>query len=569
MSSENNFAALRYCKIGDEVTQALLVGRTDAEQKYILALPFTEANVGSWAEFQIGAVDTGGARVQLRCRMTTIASTGGLRKAPTKKWMEGVITKFPVENPKVLLTEAAEAYTGRDALEESVLVPPAEEDMEVDAGLPRPHSQPATFGPVGRPGPAPPETPVRARVGQNPFEGLPGFGVGAAHRPVPLDPEDAPAPAEAFLSLEPSAIAHQASSAEEELPPATQQLISEIARVKRDSQTLQAQMSRNGNEVAGLKSEMQQVGGILSQIQAQQAATENQMSEMLALLKAQRPGAPQASTGRPLDSSGPGALRAPAAKRPATLNELDGEEEDFTGLLLPTLTGVRSKKAVHFEEPQQEAQTPPYKTDDNAMAEFLREQTKFFQRLGGYGSASSSSSSKDNPTDILLGDNKNGGEMTLPGTESYENYCRRVSAEPELVANTWWEAIRAECNVQEGEAFSAQKYGEATLAEAWKGHATLQRFWMMLSSIWLSGHRGAYKEQHAKTVQMLKSLAKCTRQKGQWAGAWELTFLPELNDSRGGLALAEEAALSRHLREKAAVAKALEEAMKKQGGDKA
>jgi len=64
----------------------------------------------------------------------------------------------------------------------------------------------------------------------------------------------------------------------------------------------------------------------------------------------------------------------------------------------------------------------------------------------------------------------------------------------------------------------------------------------------------------AKLVQYMKAVAKATKANGSWAGAWELTYLPELNQSRGGISIEEEASISRTIRDRAAVAKALEEA---------
>ena len=69
-------------------------------------------------------------------------------------------------------------------------------------------------------------------------------------------------------------------------------------------------------------------------------------------------------------------------------------------------------------------------------------------------------------------------------------------------------------------------------------------------------------EDHALAhlAQLAKSLARATRQQGQWAGAWEFTPLPDIGESGGGVTMDEDAMIGRTLQSKATIAKALKEA---------
>ena len=116
--------------------------------------------------------------------------------------------------------------------------------------------------------------------------------------------------------------------------------------------------------------------------------------------------------------------------------------------------------------------------------------------------------------------------------------------------------------IQPDEVFSVQRYGELTLAEEWKKHSTFQRLWVMMAALHKDFRRGKPKVAEARLVQFLKAIAKATKAGGSWAGAWELTYLPDLNQSRAGITIEEEASVSRTIRDRAAIAKALEEASK-------
>ena len=163
-----------------------------------------------------------------------------------------------------------------------------------------------------------------------------------------------------------------------------------------------------------------------------------------------------------------------------------------------------------------------------------------------------------------------GGALGLKVTKEHDDYGKKLVEDPEMLIEEYWKEIRAECGAMPGKPLTAQRYGERTLGKYWEGHQTLQRIWMMLASIWLAYHTGHPKEAQARTVQCLKATAKATLAKGQWAAAWGLTHLPELNEDRGGVSLDEEAALGKKLREQAAIQKIIAESAtgKKKDGEK-
>ncbi len=80
------------------------------------------------------------------------------------------------------------------------------------------------------------------------------------------------------------------------------------------------------------------------------------------------------------------------------------------------------------------------------------------------------------------------------------------------------------------------------------------------TSIHRHQQKGETDRSEAQTVCCLKAAATAVLQKGQWRGAWEYTYLPDIGESEAGVNLEEKASVSRYLREKATVEKILEEA---------
>lgn len=183
------------------------------------------------------------------------------------------------------------------------------------------------------------------------------------------------------------------------------------------------------------------------------------------------------------------------------------------------------------------------------MTLMLQNQNALLSRLGGGSSASA--------TDVLLGQ----GADQIIVSKSHDHWRKQMTENPDAIADQWYEEIRLEVGAQTGEPLTAPSYGERTLGEHWKGHAGLKRMWLMLSAIWWKPHMEDKSAAKAQTVQCFKALAKATKQNGSWAGAWEYTHLPDLNEFRGGVSMEEEASLSKYLREKAAVQKALADAV--------
>jgi hypothetical protein len=150
---------------------------------------------------------------------------------------------------------------------------------------------------------------------------------------------------------------------------------------------------------------------------------------------------------------------------------------------------------------------------------------------------------------------------TLRGARERETWIQFLEDTPVQFADLWWTEAMESADIDPS-LMSAKTFGDQALSAHWEGHQTLQRFWMVLSAIHKEHRKGRPDHAYARTVAGLKGLARCIKQKGQWAGAWELTYLPALGHSSLGVSLEEEASLGRYLREKSAVAKAVEEAAK-------
>ena len=71
---------------------------------------------------------------------------------------------------------------------------------------------------------------------------------------------------------------------------------------------------------------------------------------------------------------------------------------------------------------------------------------------------------------------------------------------------------------------------------------------------------GQYDRALGQNVQNLKATARALKAGGLWKGAWELTYLPDLDDTECGVSMEENASLARYLKEKAAMEKLLAEA---------
>eukprot|EP00972_Heterocapsa_arctica_P090249 13314204-Heterocapsa_arctica.AAC.1 len=83
-----------------------------------------------------------------------------------------------------------------------------------------------------------------------------------------------------------------------------------------------------------------------------------------------------------------------------------------------------------------------------------------------------------------------------------------------------------EAGVEEGSPFSARTFGEHVLKDAFEGHQTLLRMWLMLSEVhrllWATRDQlpANGKRALAQTTCCLKATATAALQKGQWVGAW-------------------------------------------------
>jgi len=146
------------------------------------------------------------------------------------------------------------------------------------------------------------------------------------------------------------------------------------------------------------------------------------------------------------------------------------------------------------------------------------------------------------------------------GSKEREEFFAAMNRAPKKWHDAWWATCRGEVGALSDEPLNLRSYGERTLQEHWKGHATLHRFWLMLSHLHATLLAEGKDHTLAAISQLAKSLARATRQKGQWAGAWEFTPLPDIGESGGGVTMDEDAMIGRTLQSKAAIAKAPKEA---------
>ena len=153
----------------------------------------------------------------------------------------------------------------------------------------------------------------------------------------------------------------------------------------------------------------------------------------------------------------------------------------------------------------------------------------------------------------------------LKSAREREAWIREFEDHPLEYHNQFMEALRAECGCEEGDPLSLRRYGEMQLHKDWEGHTALQRFWLILAMIHRATLHQSREHGLAAIARGAKALAKATRQKGQWAGAWVYTYLPELGEVSGGVSVDEEASAGKLLREKAQVAEAMAKATKDKG----
>ena len=156
------------------------------------------------------------------------------------------------------------------------------------------------------------------------------------------------------------------------------------------------------------------------------------------------------------------------------------------------------------------------------------------------------------------------GEGPLRGARERESWQKRIVNEGDEIADAWFAELRADLTCEPGEPLTPLLYGRACLADHWKGHSTLHRTWVVLDSIWrpLNAKPPRIGEARARLAQAFKAYGRATRNGGSWAGAWELTYLPELNEVGSGITASEDASVARWIREKSALAKALDETRK-------
>ena len=108
--------------------------------------------------------------------------------------------------------------------------------------------------------------------------------------------------------------------------------------------------------------------------------------------------------------------------------------------------------------------------------------------------------------------------------------------------------------------FSMKVYGQTALIREFPGHSVLHRVWEMLAAEHALLWSGQPERALAQNAQNLKATARALKAGGLWKGAWELTYLPELNESECGVSMEENATLAKYMKEKAAMEKLLKEA---------
>jgi hypothetical protein len=249
-----------------------------------------------------------------------------------------------------------------------------------------------------------------------------------------------------------------------------------------------------------------------------------------------------------------------SADRHSTLTDLGLEG-------LPTLSGRRpGRRSVSFQ-PDGPVEALGQPTGGSKMEEILAQlaasqamQTRFLSsRYHGGGD--------QDPDDLMEG---NLGPMGARSGHEREAFRKRMKDNPKKVVKEHWEQCRLEAGCEDGMPFSMKVYGNMTLRSEFQGHATLHRLWDMLATEHALLWSGQLDRALAQNVQNLKATARALKAGGLWKGAWELTYLPDLNESEGGVGMEETATLAKYLKEKAAMEKLLSEAReasKKTGKD--
>jgi hypothetical protein len=148
----------------------------------------------------------------------------------------------------------------------------------------------------------------------------------------------------------------------------------------------------------------------------------------------------------------------------------------------------------------------------------------------------------------------------LKGAREHDNTRKRIESDGLLLSIEWWEEAKRASDHEEGMPFSANLFGEKVLKEYFTGHTTLHRMFKMLTAIHKQQWSGNPTAALAQTTQCIKAVSACLKNNGSWKGAWELTHISDVNETDGGIPLAEAASLGKFLREKAAVEALIEAA---------
>ena len=127
------------------------------------------------------------------------------------------------------------------------------------------------------------------------------------------------------------------------------------------------------------------------------------------------------------------------------------------------------------------------------------------------------------------------------------------------VAKEHWESCRQDVGAEAGMPFSMKVYGQTALIREFPGHSVLRRVWEMLAAEHALLWSGQPERAFAQNAQNLKATARALKAGGLWKGAWELTYLPELNES--GVSMDGNATPAKYMKEKAAMEKLPKEAL--------
>ena len=150
-------------------------------------------------------------------------------------------------------------------------------------------------------------------------------------------------------------------------------------------------------------------------------------------------------------------------------------------------------------------------------------------------------------------------ELTRGAKERVFHRTRMMNSGLE-VAKEWWNDARLEARVEPGMPFSAALFGDRVLKDYFEGHSTLHRMYIMLAELHRLQWSGNHAQSLAQTTQCLKAVSTCLRQKGQWKGAWEYTYISDIHGSSLAIPMTERAAMSRFLRKSQQVEDIIEKA---------